>query len=52
MKRTNEGAAWRREGDHILVVADIDETEVRLSMEDLREMAIELARHLDTLPLD
>lgn len=44
MKTTTNGAAWRREGDHIMLLQPGEGLygDVRLSLDDLRDMAKEL----------
>lgn len=47
---TTSNHLWRREGDRIVVVQAPNLGDTLLSMEDLRSMAMELGRHMDTLP--
>ena len=50
MKTTTSNHLWRREDDHIMVVQAPDLGDTLMSMGDLRAMAMELGRHMDTLP--
>jgi hypothetical protein len=54
MKKTDAGDLWRTAGDTIMVLEPCGgpKADVYLTMEDLRAMAMELGRHLGTLPLD
>lgn len=50
MNTTTSNRLLRREGDQIVVAESPNLGDTLLSMEDLRSMAMELGRHMDTLP--